>query len=360
MTLPKSMRNLIVLVGLLAVVVLILICSISYYSTHSASLSAASPISNISNSEILSVINTLPRVEISEDAQKLSGIEVAPVTIMSYQPHHTAYATVIDLQPLFELSSRLASARANRDSAFVQAETSETKYNRIKLLYKNGNNLSLQTLQDAQAAAQTDRAMLQSSEIALGNTNASLRQQFGEVLTKAANTPTSGLFQDLRNNAASVISVALSGASSAPAPSTVEVISPSALSISAGLLSAAPHIDSTLQASAYFYVVKSALPVGSVMSAQVKEGSDSNGLFIPESALLWYGGERWVYVAAAKDRFVRHLIANAFATEQGVVVTTGFSQGDIIVTKGAQLLLSEEQRPQGIATQCKDPPECDN
>lgn len=46
--------------------------------------------------------------------------------------------------------------------------------------------------------------------------------------------------------------------------------------------------------------------------------------------------------------------------DRGFMVTSGFHAGDQIVTQGAQLLLSEELKPQGIATACKDPPECDD
>jgi hypothetical protein len=41
-------------------------------------------------------------------------------------------------------------------------------------------------------------------------------------------------------------------------------------------------------------------------------------------------------------------------------VSSGLHAGDQVVIDGAQLLLSEELRPQGIATACKDPPECDD
>ena len=67
-----------------------------------------------------------------------------------------------------------------------------------------------------------------------------------------------------------------------------------------------------------------------------------------------------MYVRTASDHFTRRLVLSASAAIEGVVVTNGFRAGDEVVIHGAQVLLSEEQRPQGVATQCKDPPECDD
>jgi multidrug efflux system membrane fusion protein len=77
---------------------------------------------------------------------------------------------------------------------------------------------------------------------------------------------------------------------------------------------------------------------------------------------VWYGGQRWVYVRTAPTRFTRRFVAatTTYTGDQGLVVSSGLHAGDQVVIDGAQLLLSEELRPQGIATACKDPPECDD
>ena len=124
---------------------------------------------------------------------------------------------------------------------------------------------------------------------------------------------------------------------------------------------AAAQIDPAVQGASYFYLAEHAFPVGTrTLAHMALEGRNTAGLLIPDSAIVWYGGQRWVYIRTAADRFTRRLVPAAFATDQGVIATSGFRAGDDVVMRGVQLLLSEEQRPQGIATQCKDPPECDD
>lgn len=99
---------------------------------------------------------------------------------------------------------------------------------------------------------------------------------------------------------------------------------------------------------------------GTRTSANVPTSSQVNvGLLIPEQAVVWYGGQTWAYVRTAPDRFTRRYVPPAGEGDQGFKVTSEFHAGDLVVTQGAQLLLSEELKPQGIATACKDPPECD-
>lgn len=85
-----------------------------------------------------------------------------------------------------------------------------------------------------------------------------------------------------------------------------------------------------------------------------------SGLLIPAQAVVWYGGQTWAWVRTAPERFTRRYVPAGNEDDRGFMVTSGFHAGDQIVTQGAQLLLSEELKPQGIATACKDPPECDD
>jgi hypothetical protein len=83
------------------------------------------------------------------EAQRASHIEVAPLATSRASPASSADATVIDLQPLFDLRNRLASARANVDTLTAQAVSSRTQCQGSRTLYADDRNVSLKSLQAA-------------------------------------------------------------------------------------------------------------------------------------------------------------------------------------------------------------------
>ncbi|RQS71502.1 efflux RND transporter periplasmic adaptor subunit [Burkholderia sp. Bp8963] len=300
-------------------------------------------------------------VVVPPDEQRASRIEVAPLAATTVRSERTAYATVVDLQPLFDLHNRLASALADRDSARELAATSQAQYERSRVLYADDRNVSQKALQDAQAAAQAARAKLQSADATQSALAATMRQQFGDALTGAAMTPDAGLFPRLLAGRAVVVRVTLPSGDADAAPARVTVDGPDGQPVAAQKLSVSPLGDPAVQGMPWLYVAERALPVGMRTSAHLPSPNPGAAtLVIPERAVVWYGGQPWAYVRTAPDRFTRRAVPADSAGDRGFVATTGFHAGDALVTQGAQLLLSEEQKPQGIATACKDPPECDD
>jgi multidrug efflux system membrane fusion protein len=300
-------------------------------------------------------------VAIAPEAQRAGGIDVAPLAPSTFQAERFAFATAVDLQLLFDLSNRLAAARAERDSARAHADASQAQYERARSLYQDDRNVSLKSVQDAQAAARSDWARFHASEAVQGGQEASVRQQFGESLASAAAAPSSALFRQLSSGRATVLRITLPEGGNRQAPAHITVDQPEGHAIAARKLSVSPQTDPAFQGFSYFYVAEGALAAGTRTAAHIAlDGKSPTGLLIPDSAIVWYGGQRWIYVRTAPDRFTRRQVSSASATNEGVLSTGGFRAGDKVVVRGAQLLLSEEQRPQGIATQCKDPPECDD
>lgn len=300
-------------------------------------------------------------VVLAPDVQRASHIEVSPLAATAIQPGRSAYATVIDLQPLLDLRSRLVAARADLGTLTAQAGNSRGQYERMRVLFEDDQNVSRKSLQDARAAMQGDQAKLQSAAATVGGLAATMRQQFGDALTDAATAPASGLFERLLSGRGAVLRVTLPADDSAPAPARITINAPDGEAVPAQKLSASPLADSSVQGNPWFYAADRALPVGTHTSVEVPSADPvASALAIPERAVIWYGGQTWVYVQTAPDRFTRRYLATGNESDQGFVAITGFHAGDRIVTQGAQLLLSEELKPQGIATACKDPPECDD
>ncbi|MEO5829048.1 MAG: hypothetical protein ABIQ36_00610 [Rhodanobacter sp.] len=292
--------------------------------------------------------------------QRASHITVAPLATTTAQVEITAYATVLDLQPLFELRNRVAAARADVGTFTAQGDNSSAQYARSRILFADDRNVSQKSLQGAQALMQADTVKLQSAKAALTELDASMRQQFGDALTHAAMTPASSLFQRLQSGAAVVLRITLPASYGAAPPAEMMVDAAGGQSIPVQKLSASPLADPAVQGSPWLYVAQQTLPAGSRASAQVPVPiPTTSALLIPESSVVWYGGQTWAYVRTAPDRFTRRYVSAVNERDQGFLVTSGFHAGDLIVTQGAQLLLSEELAPHGVTTACKDPPECD-
>ncbi|RWA53125.1 metal transporter [Cupriavidus sp. UYMSc13B] len=326
-----------------------------------ASTSAPTAATQVAPQPAVQTVNGETVVVVSPEAQNASHIAVAPVAAVTDQRNISAYATVIDLQPLFDLRNRLAAGRADVATFTAQAANSRAQYERSRTLFEDDRNISQKSLQDARSAMQADEAKLESARATLNGLEAAMRQQFGDAITSVAMTPTSNLLQRLQSGQAVVFRVTLPANYGDAAPTRITVQSPDGRSVPVQKLSLSPQADPAVQGSPWFYVAEQALPAGLRASASVPTSSQAAPrLLIPEQAVVWYGGQTWAYVRTAPDRFTRRYVTAADEAGGGFMVTSGFHAGDFIVTQGAQLLLSEELKPQGIATACKDPPECDD
>jgi multidrug efflux system membrane fusion protein len=346
---------------ILAVLALLATAGAGAYLGHMMGSLPVAPVHAAPEAQRVQTVNGETRVAVASDVQRASGIDVAPLVQSSVREEIAVYATIIDVQPLFDLGARLAAARADRDSVRAQSEASRAQFERSQLLYKDDRNVSLKSMQDAQTAAQSDQARLRAAEAALTVQDASLRHQFGDVLKNAAADPASGLFRRLSSGRASVLRVTVpSGVNLSPS-AQITVDGPDGQRLAARKLSAAPQTETAVQGVPYFYLIDHALPTGTRTTGYMAaDHKAATGLVIPGSAIVWYGGQRWAYVRVAADHFTRRLVAPDSESAEGVITKNGFRAGDKVVIRGAQLLLSEEQRPEGIATVCKDPPECDD
>jgi hypothetical protein len=327
----------------------------------SASSNAAPPASPAAPAQSVQTVGGETVVMVAPDAQRASGMTVAPLAVTTVQPRRDAYVTVVDPQPLFDLRIRLAGARADMAALSAQARNSSAQYQRSLGLYRDDRNVSLKALQDARAVMEADDAKAQAAKATLNGLTATARAQFGEALASDALAPESALIARLQAGRASILRVVMPTTQGAVVPDHIAVLTSDQQAIDADKLSPSPVADPAVQGAPWFYTTLRALPVGTHTSAAVPiSPRRSAALLVPANAVVWYGGQPWAYVRIAPDRFARRAVVSNQESDAGFAVTSGFREGDSVVTHGAQLLLSEELKPQGIATACKDPPECDD
>lgn len=308
----------------------------------------------------VAVVNGMTVVTLATATQAQSGIRTEPLSSTNDRAEMAAYGTVLDLQPLLDLRARYALAQADADVAQATLAASRQEYERSRLLYQDNQNIALKTYQAAQAAYRSDQAKAAAAGLNAQNIQAGMRQQFGATLTRWALKAHSPEFARLVNRQDVLLRVTLPLDDGIVAPARIQIGANDKRRLPADLVSPSPQSDPAIQGNAFIYRAAAALASGTHITAYLPTAKQiTRGTLIPAGAIVWYGGQPWAYVQIHADRFGRYPVAQQSPMQGGFFVTKGFKPGQRIVVSGAQLLLSEELRPQaGSASACKDP-ECD-
>jgi RND family efflux transporter MFP subunit len=150
---------------------------------------------------------------------------------------------------------------------------------------------------------------------------------------------------------------AFEGATNRPEPG------PAAQSVRAELAGAAPQLEASSQFAGYWYEVDtaSASEKGTVPLRRLGGGIWRPGLFVkafltvpetkprhavtvPETALLYHQGRALVYVRLAPGKFERREVQILGREPGRWVLASGVTPGELVVSRRAQVLLSEEFR----------------
>lgn len=309
--------------------------------------------------QAVAMVNGVSVVTLDAATQTQSGIRTDPLSAATYRAETTAYATVLDLQPLIDLRTRYASALADAEAARARTSASRQEYARSRLLYRDNQNVALKTVQAAQAAYRADQAKAQVAVLDVQNIRAAVGQQFGATLGRWAFDFRSPEFARLLNRQDVLLRVTLPLDADMAAPVQIRVGADDGRRLLAYLVSPSPQSDPAVQGRAFIYRAAAPIASGTRIAAYVPTSSqDASGVLVPARAIVWYGGQPWAYRQIDATHFGRYPVAQQFPTEGGFFVTQGFQPGQRVVVSGAQLLLSEELRPPPGSSGCKDP-ECD-
>jgi|GEM_PF-5387565 len=63
---------------------------------------------------------------------------------------------------------------------------------------------------------------------------------------------------------------------------------------------------------------------------------------LPFSAVVWWGGKPWVYTQVDAEGYKRHAVTILSSAPEGLYEVSDLPEDASVVTRGAQLLLSEE------------------
>jgi multidrug efflux system membrane fusion protein len=275
-------------------------------------------------------------VELKEDVQRALHLTIVPLSAASAAPTIPAYGRVLDPAPLASAVSEWAAARA-------ASVASEQEFERVTTL-RQQNTASVRALQAAEASAVRDRLLVESIRDRVALT-------WGRVL--ARRTDLTRLVQALTSQDRVIVRVELpvgEGPSALPQGARLTALSEPGKAIEAEFIGRAPATDPQLQGQGFLFLTRDNalnLTPGAAVSASLEIGGEVlRGVRLPDLALVRHDTQIWVYVQKDPTTFTRTRVALGPALPGGWLITQKLRASDRVVTQGAQVLLSEELKPQ--------------
>lgn len=344
----RSKRGLWITVGAALIVLVAALVWRNVTATGTADHSSAAPTAPAADQ------SSEPTVVLTAAAVQRAGIVAMPLAAVPYRHEIAAYGSVVDVQALAAARVGIAAAQAAAVGAAATARSARQELERTRTLHADDQNASTRALEAAVAAARGASADEAATRAAESAQTAAVIQAWGPVVGRWA-VDGSAAFDRLltRHQVLVLLSVASDTGIAAP-PASVAVWS-SGPSVKATYVSPATRVDPRIQGLAYFYIATAApsLLPGTNVSAPFPIGAPVSAVNVPRSAVVWAEGGAWVYVRTGPTTFVRRRIATDAATRGGYAVTT-LRAGTVVVTQGAQVLFSQESRPQAPAAATAD------
>ena len=281
-------------------------------------------------------------VVLDPDAVAASGIGVSPLHSATTRASSSAVGTIVDLSPLADLVGAASSADAQWRTVQARSATSSAAYARDKALYADNENVSRAELQSAEASATADRAAADAARTSLANAKFALEQQFGPVIGR---WPLGRVGQALARRSDVLVQVSTSANVVHP-PQQVHLTTPGGRTVAARYVSPAMHADPRIQGGSFFYIAPadSELLAGTTVNVALPQGPELTGAVVPSDAVVVWQGESWAYQRTAPGRF-RRIPVNTQVPVDGGYLDADLAPGVALVTRGAQLLLSQEMQP---------------
>jgi hypothetical protein len=341
-------RKLAIIIGLQAFLIVMLFWVLVFYGkdeyealTQEAEEEIEAP-SRVSDKQGMAVIT------VNAAAQTQSEIKTSPLKASSHQANVSSYGNVMSIDNLIDLRTRYMAAKAEADISRTELAHNKSEYNRLYELNQDDKNVSDKVVATALATVKADETKAFAAESSAKNIADSMRQSWGDVLTKlVTDKNTSPLLQDLIDYKEVLIQITLPFDAPEPKVGSSITVSPTASpshTINAQYVSRAPLSNPTMQGKTYFYLAKTTdLRAGMQVNAlSNKSKGTADGVAIPNTAVVWYGGKPWVYRKTGNDQFSRLPVNTDVETENGWFYKGSLKPNDQVVTSGAQLLLSEE------------------
>ncbi|AFJ02820.1 hypothetical protein Q7C_1672 [Methylophaga frappieri] len=291
---------------------------------------------------------SLMAVELDSDLIELAGIKTAIVKEAILSPEVRAWASVHSVQPLLEQRGELVQQQAQRKEAEVVMDAMYQEWSRLQELATQAGSIANKEVASAKAKWQAAKARFDSAQLHFDLIKNKIAGYWPETIADWITADNSLALNRIVSRQDSLLRVSLPvGSSLNSEVKTLSVVLPNqekALKTATFIAPVLSGNQSAFGQSYYFLIKDTALPESLRLDVWVpKQPTALKGVSIPGEALVWYGGQQWIYVRRSLENFQRVSAQSMIPTAIGVFdINNLISPQEKVVIRGAQTLLSEE------------------
>ncbi len=296
-------------------------------------------------------INDLTYVTLPLAVEKNSGITTIPIQSTSKSYDYASYGEVMSLTNLFLRKNNLGNLLRNKNKIEKQLEEESEHLKKLIILNQDNKNIADSIIHEKEidiSNLENDLAVIQNDiSNVLINTEHHWGPYFAKLIAQTEKKVSSPILSN-KNRLIKVTIPSVNLPKTPPKEIDVYLSSDENISYAASFISKAPNSDASLQGKSFYYEVESTeLNVGAKIKANIKNTNDNRNeisLFIHRKSVVWSNGKPWIFIKVGSDGyFLRKPLISPLETSGGWLVEEGpFKEGELLVTDGAQLLLSEE------------------
>lgn len=275
-------------------------------------------------------------ITLTPSGQKRMGLVDAPVRAARLPGQVVAFGEILDPSPLVQSAGDLEAAEA-------AARSSSAEYERRRKLYDENQNVSLSSMQAAEAQYRSDEARVEAART-------QARGTWGDAAAILSSGRQSAVVAELAARRILMARVSLPAGEAFPGKprtATVSALGYGDHPLRAQAIYAAGAVDPQTQGRTFLLLLPARReatpgPGTAVTAAMVLPGPVRKGVVLPSTAVVRHQGLAWVYVREGANQFVRRAVTLDQPTGHGWVTSGSIAPGERIVIQGAQLLLSQE------------------
>ena len=289
-------------------------------------------------------------ITLPEAIIKNSGIEIREIKKSNQRSLYSSHGSVVNLKSLINYEANYSNLNFKFNQLRKQQGEEIKHFEILKSLNYDNKNIADSEVHEKEIFLnnlQNEIKIIKNNKRNILNI---IRNEWGDKFTELLTNPNKSILKNIFNLNTRLLKVSITNnqiMKQPPLELSVFSLNQPNIMYSAKLISKAPIGDSDIQGKSFFYLASNNdLAIGEKINSYIEivNKSSVTKFFIPASSIIWDAGKPWIYENVNKNKFVRRAIFKIEEVSDGWMVQFENKSPKVIVTNGAQLLLSEEYK----------------